>query len=144
MIQVYRPFLFCMFSFVLLIRTPVKASIDPGLDSTLQHCQYSVLAHYELKGISAAAYLHGHGVWQGLSGVSHDSVPIDSDMVFSIGSITKTFISAEIFKLIEAGQLSLDDTIGSLLPPRNYVRGDIKIRHLLGHRSGLAEYLGID
>jgi D-alanyl-D-alanine carboxypeptidase len=126
------------------IAAPSRASVNPALDSALQHCLDSLLLEYGLKGMTAAAYIPGQGMWQGVAGVSHDTVPIDSNMILSMGSITKTFISAEIFKLIEAGQLSLDDTIGSLLPPMDYVRGDIKIRNLLGHRSGLAEYLGID
>jgi len=142
--KIYLLKFLCLFVFLGATRTPVKASVDPALDSTLQHCLDSVLAYYQMKGISAAAYIPGQGMWQGVSGVSYGTVPIDSDMVFNIGSITKTFISAEIFKLIDAGVLTLDDTIGSLLPPKNFVRGDIKIRHLLGHRSGLAEYLGID
>ena len=125
-------------------RIPAKAAIDPALDSTLQHCIDSLLAYYQMKGISAAAYIPGQGMWQGVTGVSHATVPIDTDMIFSMGSITKTFIATEIFKLIDAGQLTLEDTIGSLLPPMDYVRGDIKIRHLLQHKSGLAEYLGMD
>jgi D-alanyl-D-alanine carboxypeptidase len=142
--KIYSLTFSCVIIFLTITHTPVKAAIDPALDSTLQHCLDSVRAYYQMKGVSAAAYIPGQGMWQGVSGVSHATVPIDTDMVFSIGSITKTFIAAEIFKLIETGVLTLDDTLGSLLPPMNFVRGDIKIRNLLGHRSGLAEYLGID
>ncbi|MBC8046170.1 MAG: serine hydrolase, partial [Fimbriimonadaceae bacterium] len=34
-----------------------------------------------------------------------------------IGSTTKTFVAAEIMKLIEEGMFGLDDTISTLLPP---------------------------
>jgi D-alanyl-D-alanine carboxypeptidase len=127
--------------FMLNFSVPAHASIDPDLDSTLQHCIDSLRIYYQLKGITAAAYIPGQGMWQGVTGVSYGAVPIDSSMILNMGSITKTFISAEIFKLIEAGQLSLNDTIGALLPPFNFVNPGITIRQLLSHRSGLAEYL---
>src|SRR5690348_12195410 len=102
--------------FIFQTTTPVHstAAVDPALDSALQHCIDSILAHYQMKGLTAAAYIPGQGMWQGVSGVSYATVPIDTDMVFSMGSITKTFIAAEILKLVEAGQLSLDDTLGAL------------------------------
>src|SRR5262244_1998909 len=40
------------------------------------------------------------------------SVPIQPDMVFRIGSVTKQFTSAAILKLVEAGKMSLSDEIG--------------------------------
>lgn len=117
------------------------ASVNPALDSALQHCIDSLLVNYQLKGITAAAWIPGQGMWEGVTGVSYGAVPIDSDMTLNIGSITKTFVSSEIFRLIEAGQLSLDDSIGGVLPPVNNVPSGITIRQLLGHHSGLAEYL---
>jgi hypothetical protein len=43
-------------------------------------------------------------------------VPNTVDTVFSIGSITKAVTAATILDLVEAGELTLDDRAGSLLP----------------------------
>ena len=139
--RIYTRFILVFTLLFALNTAPAAASIDPGLDSSLQHCIDSLRVYYQLKGITAAAYIPHQGMWQGVTGVSYGAVPIDSDMILNIGSITKTFIASEIFKLIEAGQLSLDDSIGALLPPVNNVPSGTKIRYLVGHRSGLAEYL---
>lgn len=120
----------------------VKAqTIDPALAASLQNSINNLRISYQLAGISAAAYIPGQGTWQGVTGYSYGSVPIDSSMLFSIGSVTKTFIASEIFKLVENQQITLDDSVHSLLPPRNYVDPNITVRQLLGHKSGLADYL---
>ena len=61
-----------------------------------------------------------------------------ADQRFRIGSVTKTFTATVVFQLMEEGKLRLDSTLEAHLPgvvPRG---GEITIRHLLGHRSGLA------
>jgi D-alanyl-D-alanine carboxypeptidase len=79
-------------------------------------------------------------MWKGVTGVSYGSLPIDTTMLFSIGSTTKTFVAAEIFKLVETGTLSLDDTMGALLPPMSFVNPGITVRQLLGHTSGMGDF----
>ena len=61
-----------------------------------------------------------------------------ADQRFRIGSVTKTFTATIVFQLVQEGKLRLDSTLEEHLPgvvPRG---GEITIRHLLGHRSGLA------
>ena len=61
-----------------------------------------------------------------------------ADQRFRIGSVTKTFTATIVFQLMQEGTLRLDSTLEEHLPgvvPRG---GEITIRHLLGHRSGLA------
>lgn len=118
-----------------------QTGIDPALAAALQNSINSLKNTYQVKGIYAAAYVPGKGTWKGVTGVSYGSVPIDTAMLMSIGSITKTFVASEIFKLVESGQLSLDDSLHALLPPIPNVNPDVRVRDLLGHRSGLADYL---
>lgn len=61
---------------------------------------------------------------------------------FAYASIGKSFTAVAIFQLIQAGKLSLDDTIGKFLPnyPNETARDSITIRLLLQHRSGLPNY----
>ncbi len=58
---------------------------------------------------------------------------------FRIASVTKTFISTLILTLLDEARLSLDETVSGLLDlPKNI--GNIKIRELLNHTSGLFDY----
>lgn len=61
------------------------------------------------------------------------------DTIFRIGSVSKQFTAAAILRLAEEGKLSLDDTLTKYFP--GWPNGDaITLRHLLNHRSGLANY----
>ncbi|MBC8172261.1 MAG: serine hydrolase [Chitinophagales bacterium] len=120
-----------------------QSGINPAYAALLQNALDSLREAYDVKGISAAAYIPGKGIWQGVTGVSYGSHDIDTTMIFDIGSTTKTFVAAEIFKLIEEGMFGLDDTLFDLLPPIEYVTPEVTVRQLLGHKSGLGEYLNI-
>lgn len=63
----------------------------------------------------------------------------DRNSRYCIGSISKTFTAVMIFKTIEAGKLSLDDTIEKYFPSIQNA-GKITIRHLLSHRSGIYNF----
>ncbi|MES2766112.1 MAG: serine hydrolase [Bacteroidota bacterium] len=123
------------------LKAPAQNGISPELAKELESSLFDLQVLNKVKGISAAVYFPGKGVWKGVSGLSHGSVPVDTNMLFAMGSNTKTVIAAEILKMVDAGQLSLDDTIGSLLPPIEHVFPSISIRHLLGMKSGLADYM---
>jgi len=69
-----------------------------------------------------------------------DSVEISSDTPFSIYSINKTFITAEILSLEQDGLLSLDDLISKYLPTLPY-SDKISIINLLNHTSGYPDYI---
>lgn len=64
--------------------------------------------------------------------------PITSETPVHVASISKTFTSAVILKMMEEGKLSLDDKVDKYLPSFPYP--NISIRHLLSHRSGLPKY----
>lgn len=67
-------------------------------------------------------------------------VPIEPDMVFRLGSLTKQFTTVAILMLAEQGKLSLDDPITKFLP--DYPTHDylITVEHLLTHTSGIKSY----
>lgn len=120
-----------------------KAQIDPALAVILQNTIDSLQQAYQVKGVSAAAYIPGQGIWYGAAGESHAGVPVDSNMLFSIGSITKTFVAAEVLKVIESGQLTLNDSMYEITAPRNNINPNITVKHLLQHRSGIGDFTNI-
>ena len=65
--------------------------------------------------------------------------PMTVDDFIRVGSITKTFTSSLVLQLVEAGDLSLDDTIDEYV--EGVPNGDqITIRMLLDMTSGIASY----
>jgi len=79
------------------------------------------------------------------------SKPMRADSIFRIASMTKPITSVAIMKLWEEGKLGLDDPVSKFIPefknPKVLVsvepletrpaKGEITIRHLLTHTSGL-------
>ena len=70
--------------------------------------------------------------------------PVDSDSVFRIASMTKSFTAMAILKLRDEGKLSLDDPAEKYVPEMEglkYPTTDspkITIRHLLSHADGIS------
>ena len=65
---------------------------------------------------------------------------------YRIGSTTKTFTATVILQLIDEGKLSLDDTIGDLLPDLAAAHpeiADITIESLLRMKSGIQDFLNV-
>ena len=66
------------------------------------------------------------------------SIPVQPNTVFEIGSITKTFTAFAILMLQEEGKLSVEDHMGKYFP--DYPYGDlITLRQLLQHTSGIKD-----
>ena len=58
---------------------------------------------------------------------------------FRIGSVTKQFTAAAILRLQEEGRLSVDDHLSKFIP--GYPRGgEVTLRHLLTHTSGIHSF----
>jgi CubicO group peptidase (beta-lactamase class C family) len=70
-------------------------------------------------------------------------VPMNSDMIFRIGSITKQFTAVAILQLMEQGKLSLENEITKFIPDYPTHDHKITIHHLLTHTSGIASYTGM-
>ncbi|MCR4965699.1 MAG: beta-lactamase family protein [Bacteroidales bacterium] len=60
------------------------------------------------------------------------------EALFDLASISKQFTAAAILKLCSEGKLSLNDTLGKLVPELPYKK--VTVRHLLTHTSGIPEY----
>lgn len=67
------------------------------------------------------------------------NVPLQPDMIFRIGSITKQFTAVAILQLVEQGKLSLQDDIKKYMPELPF-KETITVEHLLNHTSGIKSY----
>jgi len=89
--------------------------------------------------------------WTGAAGhADHGGPPLTADHTVRIASNTKTYVAAAVLRLVEDGELTLDQPVGPLLPAawRGLLAGDgydlqaITLEHVLSHTAGLAEHAG--
>ena len=86
------------------------------------------------------------GMYLTAQGDAAPGQPATLDDHFRIGSTTKTFTAAVILQLVDEGELSLDDTIGTLLPDLAAAHpeiADITVESLLRMKSGIQDYLNV-
>jgi CubicO group peptidase (beta-lactamase class C family) len=88
----------------------------------------------------------GEIVFQKAVGLANreERTPNTLDTRFRNGSMNKMFTATAVMQLVEAGKLSLDDTIGTVMTdyPNADVARTVKIRHLLGHTGGTGDFFG--
>lgn len=71
-----------------------------------------------------------------------EHVPIDDQTRFSIASLTKPMVAMAILKLVEQGQVALNQRISDLVPEfKGPNKRQITVRHVLTHTSGLPDML---
>jgi D-alanyl-D-alanine carboxypeptidase len=113
--------------------------------ATIDSLASAFLANGPVAGISVAVVKGGGTILMkgyGLADVENE-VPATAKTVYRIGSIAKQFTSAAIMRLVDAGKLSLDDTLGRLLPSAAPAWRAVSLRRLLNHTSGIRSYTSI-
>jgi len=93
------------------------------------------------QGVSAAVIIKDHVYWTGTSGYFEPGKPVDTNMLFNIGSIGKNFLATLILQLAEEGRLSLDDPVAKWGLGSSSIDKNISIRQLLNHTSGIFDWV---
>ncbi|RZJ69375.1 serine hydrolase [Flavobacterium sp.] len=90
---------------------------------------------------SISVFKHGEEVYRRDFGQSaNPNLKVDASTKYQVGSITKVFTAAMIWKLIEAKKLSLDTKLSEFYP--KFPKSDkITIKQMLEHTSGLKDYI---
>lgn len=70
-------------------------------------------------------------------------VPMETNNVFEIGSMTKQFTAVSILMLMEEGKLQLNDEITKYIPDYPTQGNLITIHHLLNHTSGIKNFTSV-
>ena len=94
--------------------------------------------------ISAAIIKNGKVIWAGAFGYAtpNKDIVADSNTIYRIGSITKTFTAVILMQLVEERKVKLDDPVEKYLPEIKSLKGYsdktiITLRQLASHTSGL-------
>ncbi len=94
-----------------------------------------------LLGVSISVRIGENPSMNVTAGLSKPGEEISENMIFGVGSITKTAVSAAILILEEEGVLSLDDTIQDWVSIDNQnIEPSVTIFQLLNHQSGIRNY----
>ena len=92
-----------------------------------------------ITGLSLAVVRNGNAAVNkgyGLANVEH-SVPVTSETVIRVGSVSKQFFATAILKLAQDGKLSIEDAVHKFFPDAPETWRPIRVKHLLSHSSGL-------
>lgn len=132
---------------VFLVALLVVCDIAPGAagaDSLSGQIEALLKAEYPADKPGAAVIVRKNGrtLFRGACGMAdlELGVPLQADMVFRLGSITKQFTAVAILLLEEEGKLKLSDDIRRFLPDFPQKGKPIRIEHLLTHSSGVRSY----
>jgi CubicO group peptidase (beta-lactamase class C family) len=123
-----------------LAQPPVAEPPDP-LAKTLDTLLAKLYAP-DVPGAAVIAVRDGRTVLRMAYGIADLElrVPLQPDMVFRIGSMTKQFTAVAILMLLEEGKLAVSDPITKFLPDYPTAGKTITVEHLLTHTSGIKSY----
>lgn len=104
------------------------------------------MAERHIPGAAVAVVKNGRVVRMKGYGVAslEFGVPVTTETVFEIGSVSKQMTAAGIMLLVQDGKVSLDERISKYLPNTPEAWKDVTVRHLLTHTSGIKSYTGLD
>ena len=124
----------------LVATSPLPYHLDAAKAAALKATLNSILSSGRYPGISAAVLFPDGTMWTGVSGsaVLSPATPVKTDTLFSIGSVSKTFIAALIGRLAQSGKIGLDDPLAKYMPDFPNA-ANITIRQLLNHTSGIMD-----
>jgi len=96
----------------------------------------------QIPGLTYAIVRDGKIVDSGAYGYANVELkaPVNSNTLFNIGSIGKTFTATAIMLLQKDGKLSIDDPISKYLDSLPDSWNGITIKHLPSHTSGIKDY----
>jgi D-alanyl-D-alanine carboxypeptidase len=117
-----------------------SGSLSESTTATLQQVLDAAVEVGTFVGVTAAVILVDRGSWTGAAG-SWDDVPLTPDSRHPTHSAGKTFVAAEVLRLVEDGMLDLDDRAADHLPVELgfFDANGATIRQVLAMRSGIPD-----
>lgn len=115
---------------------PVPDTIQEQVDLAIDHGLDGILVYVDQAGKQPQFFSAG---WKN----RENKIPADPRALFKIASIDKLYIAVAAAKLVDAGKLSLDDTLDDHLPDiaqRIENSDEISLRMMIQHRSGIPNF----
>jgi CubicO group peptidase (beta-lactamase class C family) len=116
------------------------AAPDPAQTAQIEAVARESMDKHNLRALIVNVTKDGQDVYTGATGTSMTGVPATADMHFRSGSFGFTYIGQIFAKLVDQGEVSLDDPLSTWLP--DLPKADkITVKNLLNMTSGYADYV---
>jgi CubicO group peptidase (beta-lactamase class C family) len=111
--------------------------------SAIDHYVDAAMRRAHVPGIAVGIYNRGQILLAKGYGFANIelNVPVKAETVFQSGSVGKQFAAAAVMMLVEEGKIGLDDSIVKYFPNAPQSWQAVRVKNLLSHTSGLAEYV---
>lgn len=132
----------CLLVMILLPACPSHVNADTPLDIDELFSKWD---REDSPGMAVGVFQNGIAVHKRGYGMANldESIPVSSASIFDTYSVTKSFTTACIARLLDEGKVSLDDDIRRFVPELPEYASPVRIRHLIRCRSGLRDYLNL-
>lgn len=123
-----------MITLFLLISVLAYGQVD-STDLIIQ----KIMKEQNIVGLSVAVIKNGQPLVNkgyGLANAEHN-VPVTTETVIRLGSLSKQFFTTAILKLQEEGKLNIEDSVHVFFPDAPETWRPIRVKHLMSHTSGL-------
>jgi len=135
-----------LFATLLACSPMLAAAQTPDLQPTqlaaINRYVAAEMAREHIPGAEVGIYRNGHAILvkgYGLANVEWNA-PVTPTTLMQSGSVGKQFAATSVMMLVEQGKLKLDDSISQYFTDAPASWKPIKVKNLLSHTSGLAEY----
>ncbi len=93
--------------------------------------------YFHIPGLAAIVTKNGRVIFEDYLGYRdlENRVALDSNTLFPIASITKTFAATALMKLVEGGKIDLEAPINRYLRTSDHFPESVTVRHVLSHTS---------
>ena len=117
----------------------VFAALSAGNSSNFQAVVDELRESQDIPGVSAVVVYKNDIIYAGASGLADlaDSREMTADTVLYVGSLSKIFTAILTLNLVEAGKLSLLDTLDDVALDSSGRGASISLTHVLTHSSGI-------
>src|SRR5688500_4075932 len=127
----------CAFTILLFATAAAASTVPAQLDAILKD-----YGRADAPGASVLVAQDGKVLYRKAFGLANleERTPITTATNFRLASVTKQFTATAVLLLAERGKLSLEDPLPRFFPVFSRAAHGVKVRHLLGHTSGLLDY----
>lgn len=139
-------FVSLLFTFVSisLVSSQAQAQNAFTLEDELDQKLADLNEQYSLRGLAASVVFSDGSTWSSAEGTNGDDGPMTSDILFEMGSSTKTFTAAIILQMVEEGKISLNDSLGQYFDSLENIDMGVTLRECINHTSGIYSYTDHD
>jgi CubicO group peptidase (beta-lactamase class C family) len=122
-----------------------KAIGADTLEEAVDRCVGDAMDLAHTPGAAAAVIIDGEMAYEQGYGVKRrsGSDPVDAETQFRIGSVTKMLTAAAVMQQVDAGAISLDDSLSLYVPEAEFLRHfsteAITIHRLMTHATGIPD-----